>query len=85
MHWISIKFGIRWSDHAHLPYYDSPVLARFGKWTSKKNCVEMTIVEECQRGSRVTALAADTECLRTHKHTHTHTRRSAVQIVTVGH
>jgi hypothetical protein len=37
MHWISIKFGIRWSDRTHLPYYDAPVLAGFRNGTSENN------------------------------------------------
>jgi len=37
MRCISIKFGIRWSDRTHLPYYDAPVLSDFGKWTSENN------------------------------------------------
>jgi len=44
-----------------------------GNGRRKIICVDMTIVEECQTGSRVTAVAAVTEHLRTHTHTHTHT------------
>jgi hypothetical protein len=83
-HWISIKFGIRWSDRALLPYYDAPVWAALGSGHRKIIYVELTIVEECQTGSRLTAVAAVTECLRTHTPTPTPTHRSAVQIVTVG-